>query len=159
MKTKTTIGLLAISVVSLLAIGNPDSANANARNRQKILDKKYARAENAQVGELHKDRAELHRDYGELERDRADLNRLYRSRASRGEIASKRAEINQDRAEINQDRREIRDDYGVLRRDRNTGSSSNVYGRNDTGGWWNRGDTGASNPSSNNRWDGRRWGR
>jgi septal ring factor EnvC (AmiA/AmiB activator) len=159
MKTKTTVGLLAIGVISLLAIGNPDAANANARNRQKILDRRAARAESAQVGELQKDRAELGRDRNELERDRADLNRLYRSRASRGEIASKRAEINQDIAEINQDRREIRDDYGVLRRDRgNTGSSSNVYGRNDTGGWWNRGDAGASNPG-NNRWDGRRWGR
>ena len=40
MKTKTTVGLLAIGVVSLLAIGNPDAANANARNRQKILDRK-----------------------------------------------------------------------------------------------------------------------
>jgi hypothetical protein len=159
MKTKTTIGLLAIGVVSLLAIGHPDAANANARNRQKILDRKYARVENAQVGELRKDRAELGRDRNELARDRADLNRLYRSRASRGEIASKRAEINQDRAEINQDRREIRDDYGVLRRDRwNTGSSGNVYGRNDTGGSWNRGDTGGWN-GSNNRWDGRPWGR
>src|SRR5258706_590456 len=117
MKVKTSIVFLAAGVVSLLALGRPNLADADWRSRQKNLDRAAARQTNNNRAELYRDRAEYRRDVGELERDKADLRRLYRSGASRGEVVRKRAEIRQDLGEIVQDRREIRDDFGALRRD------------------------------------------
>lgn len=157
MRTKTSMALLAAGIVSLLALGNPNLANADWRSRQKKLDHAAARAQQGARAELYRDRAELRRDYAELERDRADLRRLYRRGASRDEIVRKRGEIRQDLGEIAQDRREIRDDLGELRRDRNQygfgwGNDGWNRGRwrwNDNG-WWGRG---------NDRWNSHdRWG-
>jgi len=160
MKTKTTVALLAAGIVSLLALGVPNRADADWRSRQRDLDRKAGRAQQGVRGELYRDRAELRRDHAELEQDRADLRRLYRSGASRSDIERKKAEIRQDLAEIGQDRREVRDDLGQLRRNRDQygygyGNDSWNRGRdradrNDNNGWWGRG---------NDRRDNRdRWG-
>ena len=137
--TKTTKALFAAGIVSLLASAMPNLASADARSRQKKLDKAAARAENARVAEFKRDRAELHRDYAELERDRADLQRLHRAGASREEISRKRKEVQDGLREISQDRREIRDHIGTLRRDR--GNDNGRWGNND---WrhdrWSRND-------------------
>jgi len=155
MKIKTSMVLLAAGVVSLLALGRPNLADADWRSRQKNLDRAAARQANNNRGELHKDRAEYRRDLGELERDKADLRRLYRSGASRGEIVRKRGEIRQDLGEILQDRREIRDDFGALRQNQyNSGwgnyrRNDNRWSRNDHG-WWGWGN---NRPTNYGRWD------
>ncbi|MGE5216305.1 MAG: hypothetical protein ACM3SP_04790 [Chloroflexota bacterium] len=136
MKTKTSIALLAAGIVSLLALGTPNLADANARNRQKKLDKAA--------------RHELNKDAAELQRDRADLRNLYRSGASRSDIYNKKAEIRDDLREIFQDRRQR--GYGDYRRDHGDYSSYGNRSRwsRDDSGWWNWG---------RNRWNGRnRWG-
>ena len=146
MKTKTSMVLFAAGVVSLLAIGRPNLADADWRSRQKKLDQIAARQVSNDWAELRKDRAEYSRDVGELERDRADLRRLERSRASRAAINGKRAEIRQDLGEIAQDRREIHDDYASLRRDR-FGNGWGTPGRYDSRDRW---------PGNDHRWSG--WG-
>ena len=159
MKTKTTVALLAAGIVSLAVLSAPHRADADWRSRQRDLDRRAARTQQAARGELQRDRAELHKDYAELERDRADLRRLYRSGASRSEIGRKRGEIRQDAAEIAQDRGEIRDDLGQLRR---TGDRYG-YGRGNDG-WnrgrdrWDRNDNGRwgwgnNRPDNRDRWD------
>ena len=145
--TKTTKTLFAAGIVSLLIIAMPNLASADARSRQKKLDKAAARAENARVTELQRDRAELRRDYAELERDRAELRRLHRAVAGREEIIRKRQEVQDGLREIAQDRREIRDDIGALRRDRDNSNgwsgqrrlADDRSSRNDNNGWgWGR---------------------
>lgn len=127
---KAWLTLLAAGIVSLLAFGVPNIADANSRNRQKKLDDAARR--------------ELKKDRNELERDRRDLSGLYRNGGSRDDIYRKRAEIRDDLREIGQDRRQLGryDDY---RGDRYRYGN---YGRYDNSGWWNRGDNG--------RWN---WGR
>jgi hypothetical protein len=93
MMKKTSIAFLAAGIVSLLAFGNLNPAEANARNRQKKLDQAAHR--------------ELRKDYRELQRDREDLSRLYRSGASRRDIYRKKAEIRDDWREIGQDRQQL----------------------------------------------------
>lgn len=157
MKTKTTVALLAAGIVSLLALGAPNRADADWRSRQRDLDRRAARAQQGAWGELQRDRVELRRDHAELERDRGDLRRLYRSSASRAEIERKKAEVRQDLGEIGQGRREIRDDLGQLRR------NSDQYGYSYGNDGWNRdrrdrNDNGWSG-WGNNRSDNRdRWG-
>lgn len=145
--TITTKTLFAAGIVSLLAFTLPDLASADARSRSRDLAKKAAKAEQARLAELQRDRAELRRDYEELERDRAELRRLQRSGASRAEIERKRKEIQDGIKEIHQDRREIREDLGALghRRDHDNGWRGNDdwrhdrWGRNDNPGWgWGR---------------------
>jgi Skp family chaperone for outer membrane proteins len=122
---KTSLVFLAAGIVSLMAFGNPNSAEANARNRQKKLDQA-----------AHQ---ELRKDYGELQRDRADLSGLYRSGASRSDIYRKKAEIRDDWREIGQDRQQI------YRGDRYSNGYGNDgrYGsrdRYDNSGWnWGNG--------------------
>lgn len=137
MKAKTTMALMAAGIVSLLALGTPDLADANARNRQKKLDQAARR--------------ELSKDHSELQRDRRDLQNLYRSGASRGDIYRKKAEIRDDLREIYQDRR----NYGNYRGDRNDDRYYGWYGNQ---GRWNRHDNGWWN-RNNDRWSSRgRWG-
>jgi hypothetical protein len=157
MKAKTSMVLLAVGVISLLALGRPNLADANSRSRQKKLDHAAARQANNTRAELYKDRAEYRRDLGELERDKVDLRRLSRSGASRSEIERKRAEIRQDLGEIFQDRREIHDDFGGLGRD-GYNSSSRDYGRYDNRDAWSRNERnrwGAWNnrPTNYGRWN------
>jgi hypothetical protein len=123
MKMKSSRTLLAAVVVSLLALGIPNLADANSRNREKKLDKAAKR--------------ELRKDHSELQRDRQDLSRLYRSGASREDIYRKRAEIRDDLREIAQDRRQLYGRYNDYRGDR-YGYGSGSYGRYDNGGWWGR---------------------
>src|ERR1043165_496976 len=96
---KRCLTLLAAGIVSLLAFGVPNVADANSHNRQKKLDEAARR--------------ELKKDHNELERDRRDLSRLYRNGGSRDDIYRKRAEIRGDLREIAQDRRQLGryDDY------------------------------------------------
>jgi hypothetical protein len=126
---KGWLTLLAAGIVSLLAFGVPNSADANSRNRQKKLDESA--------------RHELKKDHNELERDRRDLSRLYRNGASRDDIYRKRTEIRDDLREIAQDRQQLgrsdgyRDDryrYGNFDRYDNSGRRN----RSDNG-WWNWG--------------------
>ena len=145
--TKTTKILFAAGIVSLLASAMPNLASADARRRQKKLDKAAARAENARVAELQRDRAELRRDYAELARDRAELRGLHRSGAGREEIIRKRKEVQDGLREIAQDRREIRDNIGALRRDRDNGNR-----------WWGNDDW-RHDRSSRNDYNGWGWGR
>jgi hypothetical protein len=157
MKVKTSIVLLAAGVVSLLALGRPNLADADWRSRQKNLDRAAARQTNNNRAELYRDRAEYRRDVGELERDKADLRRLYRSGASRGDIVRKHAEIRQDLGEIVQDRREIRDDFGAVRRDQYNSGWGN-YGRYDNRDRWSSNDRswwgwGNNRPTNYGRWD------
>jgi cell division protein FtsB len=56
------LSLVAAGIVSLLAFGTPNIADANSRNRQKKLDDAARR--------------ELKKDRNELERDRRDLSGL-----------------------------------------------------------------------------------
>ena len=141
MRTKTSMALLAAGVVSLLAFGIPNLAEANHYVRHQRHEKARKQAARQEIrqdwGELQRDRAELRRDEAELARDRADLRRLYRNGASRGEIARKKAEVRQDLGEIFQDRREIRDDLGELRRDRNQNGNGweNDRWSNNRGRW------------------------
>src|SRR5258708_39125231 len=86
MMKKTSIAFLAAGIVSLLAFGNPNSAEANARNRQKKLDQAAHRV--------------LGKDYGEFQRDRADLSRLYRGGASRSDIDREKADIRDECGEV-----------------------------------------------------------
>ena len=124
---KTSLVFLAAGIVSLMAFGNPNSAEANARNRQKKLDQT-----------AHQ---ELRKDYGELQRDRADLSGLYRSGASRSDIYRKKAEIRDDWREIGQDRQQIyRGDrysngYGNDGR-YGSGDRYDNSGWNGGNGWW-----------------------
>lgn len=146
--TKTTLSLFAAGVVSLLAIAVPDLASADARSRQRDLDRAAARSHRSRSTELQRDRTELRRDQAELERDRADLERLYRSGASRQEIERKRDEVRGDLRELAQDHREIGDSLEALsgNPDRGfgwdpTGLQRDRLGRNDTDGWgWGRRD-------------------
>jgi hypothetical protein len=122
---KGWLTLLAAGIVSLLAFGVPNIADANSRNRQKKLDQSA--------------RHELKKDHNELERDRRDLSRLYRNGASRDDIYRKRTEIRDDLREIAQDRQQLgyRDDryrYGNFDRYDNSGRRN----RSDNG-WWNWG--------------------
>ncbi|HLN83436.1 MAG TPA: hypothetical protein VK355_07460 [Candidatus Binatia bacterium] len=126
---KGWLTLLAAGIVSLLAFGVPNIADANSRNRQKKLDESA--------------RHELKKDHNELERDRRDLSRLYRNGASRDDIYRKRTEIRDDLREIAQDRQQLgrsdgyRDDryrYGNFDRYDNSGRRN----RSDNG-WWNWG--------------------
>jgi hypothetical protein len=116
--------LLAAGIVSLLAFGVPNSAEANSRNRQKKLDETARR--------------ELKKDHKELERDRRDLSRLYRNDASRDDIYRKRAEIRDDLREIAQDRRQL-GRYDGYRGDRYRYGN---YDRYDNSGRWNSRDNG-----------------
>lgn len=152
MKNTTKIGILALGVLSLVAIGRPDSADADWRSRQRDLDRRAARTHNSNSNwaELQRDRAELRRDLHEYQRDRHDLRRLYRHGASQAEIDRKRAELRQDRAEIEQGRREVREGFWSLRSDRRSDRYGN-HRRYSDNGWrgfdhseWNRG---------YNRWD------
>lgn len=156
MKAKTSMVLLAAGVVSLLALGRPNLADADWRSRQKKLDHAAARQGNNTRAELYKDRAEYRRDLGELQRDRGDLRRLSRSGASRSEIERKRAEIQQDLGEISQERREIHDDFGALRQDGYNYGSGNS-GRYDNRDRWNRNDQrwgwGNNRPANYGRWN------
>ncbi|HEX9263637.1 MAG TPA: hypothetical protein VF977_04660 [Candidatus Binatia bacterium] len=135
MKTKTSIALIAIAILSLIAIGTPNRASADSRSRQKKLDQ-------AARHELGKDRAEF-------QRDRADLHNLYRSGAGRGDIYRKKAEIRDDLREIYQDRQQLSGNYGDYRRDRYDRRYDNSvwngnrgqWNRNDNG-WWNWGNSG-----------------
>jgi hypothetical protein len=168
MTRKTSIALLATGIVSLLALGSPNRADADWRSRQKKLDQAAARRhQSGHTTELRKDRAELRRDQAELERDRDELRRLYRSGASRDEITRKKGEIRQDLAEIDQGRQEIRDDLRQLERSQdrygnsgwgNDGWFGNWGGSNRSdSGWWGRGNDRWSR--DNNRWSQRdRWG-
>ena len=156
MKAKTSMLLLAAGVISLLALGRPNPADADWRSRQKKLDHAAARQTNNNRSELYRDRAESRRVVGELQRDKIDLHLLYRSGASRSEIDRKRAEIRQDLGEIAQDRREIYDDYGALRNNRNNYGQGN-YGRYDNRDRWSRNDNSwgnwGNNSSNYRRWD------
>ena len=126
---KGWLTLLAAGIVSLLAFGVPNIADANSRNRQKKLDESA--------------RLELKKDHNELERDRRDLSRLYRNGASRDDIYRKRTEIRDDLREIAQDRQQL-GRYDGYRDDRyrygNFGRYDN-YGRRNRSdnGWWNWG--------------------
>ncbi len=122
--------LIAAGLVSLVAFSIPSLADANARNRQKKLDRAA--------------RNELNKDSSELERDRQDLSHLYRSGASRDQIGQKRAEIRGDWREVSQDRHQL-GRYDAYRGDRHGYGN---YGRYDNRGWWNR--------NNNSRWN---WGR
>jgi len=129
--------LLAAGIVSLIAFGLPNIADADSRNRQKKLDEAA--------------RHELKKDHNELERDRRDLSRLYRKGGSRDDIYRKRAEIRDDLREIGQDRRQL-GRYDGYRGDR---SRYGNYDRYDNSGWWNRGDNGWWNwgrRSERDRW-------
>ena len=138
MKTKTSIYLLVAGIVSLLALGTPNLADANARNRQKKLDKSaHHQVNNATA---------------ELQRDRADLRNLYRSGASRADIERKRDEIRDDLSQIYQNRDSL-GNYGGYRGDRDDDDgyrNRSRWSRNDDG-WWNWG------RNRSNRRD--RWGR
>lgn len=122
MMTKSILPLFAAGMVSLLALGMPNLADANHYLRHQRHAKARHQAARQEIrqdwAEIRKDRAELRRDHAELERDRADLRHLYRRGASREVINNKRKEIRDDLREIAQDRRELRDDYAELRRDR-----------------------------------------
>jgi Skp family chaperone for outer membrane proteins len=122
---KTSLVFLAAGIVSLMAFGNPNSAEANARNRQKKLDQTAHR--------------ELRKDYGELQHDREDLSRLYRSGASRSDIYRKKAEIRDDWREIGQDRQQLyRGDSNGYGNDGRYGSGDRYdnSGWNGGNGWW-----------------------
>ena len=134
------LSLLAAGIVSLLAFGTPNVADANSHNRQKKLDEAARR--------------ELKKDHNELERDRRDLSRLYRNGGSRDDIYRKRAEIRGDLREIAQDRRQLGryDDY------RGERYRYGNYGRSDNSGWWNSGNNGWWNwgrlsDRDRSRWD------
>ena len=134
MMTQRSMGFLAAGVFSLVALGTPNLADANSRNRQKKLDK-------AAHHEVTKATAEL-------QRDRADLRNLYRSGASQAEIGSKRAEIRDDLSQISQDRGQV-GNYGQHRGD---GDDDDWYGSRsrrsqNSNGWWNWG----GNQSSHSR--------
>jgi hypothetical protein len=140
MMKKKSILFLAAGILSLLALGTPNLADANARNRQKKLDKSaHHQVNNATA---------------ELQRDRADLRNLYRSGASRAEIDRKREEIRDDLSQIYQNGDQL-GNYGAYRGDRDR-DDDGWYGnrsrssRNDNG-WWNWG------RNQSNRRD--RWGR
>jgi len=138
MMKKKSILFLAAGILSLLALGTPNLADANARNRQKKLDKSaHHQVNNATA---------------ELQRDRADLRNLYRSGASRADIERKRAEIRDDLSQIYQNRDQI-GNYGAYRGDRDDddGYGNRSRRSQNADGWWNWG----SNRS--NRRD--RWGR
>jgi hypothetical protein len=139
MKAKTSMALMAAGIVSLLALGTPNLADANARNRQKKLDEAARR--------------ELAKDHRELQRDRADLRNLYRNGAGRGDIYRKKAEIRDDLREIYQDRRQY-GNYGNYRRDRNDDRSYGWYGNQ---GGWNRYDSGWWNRNNDRRSSQDRW--
>jgi cell division protein FtsB len=136
---KGWLSLVAAGIVSLLAFGTPNIADANARNRQKKADEAARR--------------ELKKDRNELERDRRDLSRLYRKGGSRDDVYRKRAEIRDDLREIAQDRRQLGryDDY---RGDR---YGYGNYGRYDNSARWNRGDNGWWNWSRLSDRDRPRW--
>jgi len=122
MMTKSILTLSAAGMVSLLALGLPNLADANHYARHQRHEKARHQAARQEIrqdwAEIRKDRSELRRDQAELERDRADLRRLSRLGGSREVINNKRKEIHQDLREIAQDRRELREDYADPRRDR-----------------------------------------
>ena len=127
---KGWLTLLAAGIVSLLAFGVPNIADANSRNRQKKLDESA--------------RHELKKDHNELERDRRDLSRLYRNGAGRDDIYRKRAEIRDDLREIAQDRQQF-GRYDGYRDDRYRYGNFDRYdtsarrNRSDNGSWnWGR---------------------
>jgi len=161
MITKLTLSLSAAGMVSLLALGMANLADANhfARHqRHEPARHQAARQETRQDrGEIRNDRAELRRDRAELERDRVDLRRLSRRGASREVIDNKKKEIHQDLREIGQDRRELRDDYAELRRDRGRfgyGSDGRLGNHQD----WNRREY-SNRWGRDDRWGNRdRWG-
>jgi predicted phage gp36 major capsid-like protein len=136
---KGWLSLLLAGIVSLVAFGTPNVADANARNRQRKLDEAA--------------RHELKKDRNELERDRRDLSRLYRNGGSRDDVSRKRAEIRGDLSEIAQDRQQLGryDDYHG---DRNRYGN---YGRYDNSGWWNRGGNGWWNRGQISDRDRSRW--
>jgi hypothetical protein len=141
MKTKISMTLIAAGILSLLALGTPNLADANSRNRLKKLDK----AANHELG----------KDTAELQRDRADLRNLYRSGASRGDIYRKKGEIRDDLREIAQDRQQSYGRYGDNRYDNqrydNRYDNRDRWSRNDNS-WWNWG----NNWGNRDRWDHRR---
>ncbi|MBM4263667.1 MAG: hypothetical protein FJ145_19860 [Deltaproteobacteria bacterium] len=157
MKKVTKIGILALSVLSLVAIGQPNSADADWRSRQRDLDRRAARSHNSIWAEIQRDRAELHRDLQEYQRDRQDLRRLYRHGASQAEIDRKRAELRQGRAEIEQGRREISEGFWSLRHERPYDRYDNDrrYGNH---GWWGHGNNSDRWGRGYDRWDYGRWG-
>jgi hypothetical protein len=121
---KRSMVILAAGVLSLVALGSPNHADADSRNRQKKLDKTAHH--------------EVTNATAELQRDRADLRNLYQSGASQAEIDSKRAEIRDDLSQISQDRGQVGnysqhrgdgdDDDRYVNRSRRSQSSN---------GWWN----------------------
>ena len=131
MKKTTKVGLIAIGLLSLVAVGAPNSADAKSNHHRR---------------DTRNDRAELQRDLNELRRDRSDLRDLYRNGGSRSDIARKRAEIRQDLSEVRDGRRALgyggHDNYGRY----------DDYRRSDNGGWWNRGSR-----RNNSRWNGWGW--
>jgi hypothetical protein len=133
------LSLFAAGIVSLLAFGTPNVADANSHNRQKKLDEAARR--------------ELKKDHNELERDRRDLSRLYRNGGSRDDIYRKRAEIRGDLREIAQDRRQLGryDDYrGERYRYGNYGRFDNSGWNSGNNGWWN---WGRLSDRDRSRWD------
>jgi hypothetical protein len=139
MKTKTSMALIAAGIVSLVALGTPNLADANSRNRLKKLDK----AANHELG----------KDTAELQRDRADLHNLYRSGATRGDIYRKKGEIRDDLREIAQDRQQLYGRYGDYRYDNNR--YDNRYGNHDR---WSRNDNASRNDNSWWNWGNNYWG-
>ncbi len=163
--TKANLSLFAAGIVSLLAFATPDLASADARSRQRDLDRAATRSQSSRLNELQRDRAELRRDQAELERDRADLARLQRSGASRQEIERKREEIRRDLKELAQDHREVSDSLEALSGNsyRGSGWDTNVWqrdrlSRNDTTdwGWGRRDDRDRRGRNDTNAWG---WGR
>jgi len=161
MMTKALLPLSAAGMVSLLALGTPNLADATHYARHQRHEKARHQAARQEIrqdwAELRKDRTELRRDHAELERDRADLRRLARRGASRHEIINKRKEIHDDLREIAQDRRELREDYAELRRDRGSFGYGND-GRFGSQQDWHRRDY-SNRWGRDDRWGNRdRWG-
>ena len=138
MMKKKPILFLAAGILSLLALGTPNLADANARNRQKKLDKSAHH--------------QVNNTTAELQRDRADLRNLYRSGARRADIERKRDEIRDDLSQIYQNRDRL-GNYGAYRGDRDDddGYRNRGRGSRNDDGWWNWG------RNRSNRRD--RWGR
>jgi len=162
MMTKALLPLSAAGMVSLLALGMPNLADANRYPRQQRPEQVRHQAARQEIrqnwGEIRNDRAELRRDQAELARDRADLGRLSRHGASREVINNKRKEVHQGLREIAQDRRELRDDFAELGRDRARYGYGNG-GRFGSQQDWNRREY-SSRWGRDDRWGNRdRWGR
>jgi len=159
MMTKALMPLSAAGMVSLLALGMPNLADANRYPRLQRHEQVRHQAVRQEIrqnwGEIRNDRAELRRDQAELARDRADLGRLSRHGASREAINNKRKEVHEGLREIVQDRRELREDFSELRRDRARYGYGGGFGNHQN---WNRRDY-SNRWGRDDRWGSRdRWG-